>query len=368
MKGIEEFLEQVRQLNQPGSAFEKVISELDRHVAMACGSQLQTAIEQLDAQSGFLWRALEPYGRYREEMERIVGAVNSQRLLGPGEELQRAIKQLEGQSEVVRQVLEPYGRYREEMERMVAAISSQYLLGAGGELQQTIRQLEAQSEFVRQALEPYGSYREHIERIAKSVKLEELLAGSLLRPWGALDSTEELLAYVNSYTANVVATVAEFAEDGPLDAADPRLRRCLDYVAGLLALAPKSLPIAKYLMSILLPLVIAVWNHSQSEEARREVSDRLSAIETRLLSRPDEIRDGGLDHPEFIVHTAVNLRNGPSEESEKITVLRRGTTVAALEINGPWAKVGVFDLRDGVVKEGWVYTKYIMLVGPVDGD
>jgi len=142
-----------------------------------------------------------------------------------------------------------------------------------------------------------------------------------------------------------------------------RLEKLTDKVDFLVQKAPKGALSKEFYLGLILTLFIFCLSQISSMKSQEKMLLRFEQQEQTISQQLSELKSNEQGETFYVVIRAVNLRVKPSTKSEIVTILHPNTKVKLITRKSKWIRVEYFDYVENVYVSGWVYKKYLKMMG-----
>lgn len=251
-------------------------------------------------------------------------------------------KQLE---QISRSRIEEFERIRRQS-RSVAATIERFQQNTRV-ISDAIRTLHLQTRSIGNVLahlhnqaQSYAKALEHIKEVSKGLSLK-------LNPLTFGEAYEEVL--------NRYYRAAETAVPDPIEIVVNKVEDQVRKVPS----GPLSL---EFYITLVITLFVFVLSQISSIKSEKRIAAKIEELAEYVSNSLVELRSYEDEYTFYIVEKPVNLRAGPTTESEILSVLHPCLKVRLMERQANWIKVEYFDYIENTNKSGWVYKKYLRIL------
>ncbi|UDM05846.1 SH3 domain-containing protein [Halomonas sp. NyZ770] len=176
------------------------------------------------------------------------------------------------------------------------------------------------------------------------------VADRITTGYGALTFTEAYNLLADEYERQQSEGVGE-----PLDGLTESVKQRAES-------GPSGALSAEFYLNLLFALFLFYLAQMSAEQSEERIMTRMDEMEQTISSQlealclqPDELTY-------LVADRSINLRAGPGTNYDVLDVLRRNQKVRQLEKANEWTKVEYFDYVANEAKQGWVNSRYFIIV------
>jgi DNA-directed RNA polymerase subunit F len=169
-------------------------------------------------------------------------------------------------------------------------------------------------------------------------------------------------SFVERVAANIAFTTADSGdESGPIDLEAA--------VADRVAALPPTLISREFVLNLLVSLVLLLYQEWRNAIGHEQVMQRLDEIGTAIERVAEQanrrLSDQADEATRFVVILRrLDVRVAPSDDAERIGVLRPGDRAAMRSSADDWLEIEYLDIRSGTLTRGWVVERHTKEVSP----
>jgi len=127
--------------------------------------------------------------------------------------------------------------------------------------------------------------------------------------------------------------------------------------------APKGALSKEFYLGLILTLFIFWLSQISSMQSEEKMLLTVEQLEQTISQQLYELTLNEREETFYVVIRAVNLRVKPSNKSEVVSILYPNAKVRLTKRKSKWIRVEYFDYVENVYVSGWVYKKYLKMMG-----